>query len=94
MLFVARDPSLTLRMTIDLIHSVSARVKINIIHLLNATITIYGLSGFVDVDDEHFGAVGLFDVFDVCMFVGWCALVTLGVLFVEQALDDSFDEVG
>ena len=28
------------------------------------------------------------------MFVGWCALATLGVLFVGQALDDTFDKVG
>jgi hypothetical protein len=49
---------------------------------------------FVDVYDQHFGAIGLFDVFDVCMFVGGCALNILGVVFVDQALDDFLDEVG
>ncbi len=28
------------------------------------------------------------------MFVGRCALATLSVLFVDQALDDAFDKVG
>ena len=58
-------------------------VTIVLIHFVNATIGSFGSSGFVDVYDEHFGAVGLFDVFDVCMFVDRCDLVSLGVLFVD-----------